>query len=69
MNKSFLYFMTLGFALTIQSCIGPDEIITPPIQSEKYEPCCGLSSYVFRELAPDVKLFVHRLCFYNEYFI
>jgi hypothetical protein len=27
MNKSVLYFFTLGFALTIQSCTGPDEII------------------------------------------
>lgn len=58
MNKSILYFITLGFALTFQSCTGQDDIISPPIQSEKYEPCCGVSSDVFREFAPDVKLFV-----------
>jgi hypothetical protein len=58
MNKSVLYFMTIGFALTFQNCTGQDDIITPPIESEKYEPCCGVSSDVFRELAPDVKLFI-----------
>ncbi len=58
MNKSVLYFITLGFALTFQSCTGQDDIISPPIQSEKYEPCCGVSSDVFRELAPDIKLFI-----------
>jgi hypothetical protein len=58
MNKLMLYFITIGFALTLQSCTGQDEIITTPIESEKYEPCCGVSSDVFRELAPDVKLFI-----------
>lgn len=58
MNKLFLHLIMLVCILSFYSCTGQDDIISTPIQSEKYEPCCGTPSEVIRELAPGIKIFI-----------
>lgn len=59
MNKSFITFFSLAIVILYgMSCTAQDDNGGNTIKSEKYEPCCGNSADVNKEIVAGLRIFV-----------